>query len=99
MSADDARAGKESRTGESRASASAGGRTDEERRCPGAERWAFVTDGSGRAEGDKDDDGSGYGNGDNGVENNAEGAVVGAGFKGVGVGHLDDGEESEQDEA
>jgi hypothetical protein len=33
------------------------------------------------------------------MENDAEGAVVGVGFKGVGVRHLDDGEESQQDEA
>ena len=33
------------------------------------------------------------------MENNAQWAMVGVGFKGVGMRHLNDGEESKQDEA
>ena len=82
-----------------RASAGAGRRTSEQRRAPGAEGGAFVVDGSGDADRDQDDEGRGYRNRNYSMENNAEGAVIGVGFKGMGVRHLNDGEQSKQDDA
>ena len=82
-----------------RASGGAGRRTDEEERAPGADGGAFLEVGSGRSEGDENDDGGGNRGGNYGVENNAQGAVVGVGFKRVGMRHLDDGQKGKQDEA
>ena len=59
-----------------RASASAGRRTDEEERAPGADGGAFLDVRRGRADGDENDEGGGYRNRNNGVEDNAQGAVV-----------------------
>ena len=91
---------KESRTVDGRrASAGEGRRTGEERRTPGAQRGAFDADGSGRSDLNQDDDSGGCRDGDDGVENDAEGAVVGVGFEGVGVSHLDEGEQGQKHEA
>jgi hypothetical protein len=54
---------------------------------------AFVAGGRGRAELNEDDDGGGYSRWSDGVKNDAEGAVVGVGFQGVGVGHLENGQQ------
>jgi hypothetical protein len=59
----------------------------------------FVADGGRRANLDQDDKGCCYGNRNDGMENDAEGAVIGVGFKGVGMGNLGDGQEGKQDEA
>ena len=56
-------------------------------------------DRSGSANRHQDDERGGYRNRNYGMENNAEGAVVGVGFKGVGMCHLNDGKQSKQDEA
>ncbi len=64
-----------------------------------ADGGAFVAGGGGRAELNQDDDGGGYGNRGNGVENDAEGTVIGVRFQGVGVGHLEDCQQRKQDEA
>ncbi len=89
-----------SRTGDgSRASAGAGRRTGEESGAPVAYGGAFVACRGGRAELNQDDEGGSNRDWNDGVENDAERAVVGVGFQGMNVRHLDDGEERKQDEA
>ena len=91
--------GKAERGDGSRASAGAGWRTDEEEGTPEADGGSFLGLGRGRAEGDKNDEGGSYSNGNNGVENDAQGAMIGVGFKGVGMRYLDDSQKSKQNEA
>jgi hypothetical protein len=52
-----------------------------------------------RAQLNHDDEGGGDGYRCDGVEDDAERAVVGVGLERMGVGYLDDGEEGQQDEA
>ena len=47
----------------------------------------------------EDDDGRGHADGSKRVENDAEGAVVGVGLKGMDVSHLNDGEQNHQGQA
>ncbi|SRR6266567_602970 len=90
----------ESRTGNgSGASAGAGRGAGEECGAPVAYCGALVASRSGRVQFNQDDEGGGDGDRGDGVENDAEGAVVGVRLERVGVGDLGDGEEREQGKA
>lgn len=59
---------------------------------------AFFGCRGGRAQLNQDDDSGSDGNRSERVQDDAEGAMVGVGLEGVGMGYLDDREEGQQDE-
>jgi hypothetical protein len=66
---------------------------------PVSNGWAIFASRGGRPHLNQDDEGRRYGGRGHGMENDAEGAVVGVGFKRVSVRNLHDGQQSQQDEA
>jgi hypothetical protein len=82
-----------------RASASAGRRAGEESGVPVSNGWAIFASRGVRAHLNQNDEGSGNCGRGHGMENDAEGAVVGVSFKRMSVRNLNDRQQSQQDEA